>query len=135
MIVDASIAIKWLVAEEQSDIANRLIGSGFLAAPELIACEIANAIWKKWARKEIAAVPPRLPRVLDLLDEIVPVAPFALRAAELAIELDHPVYDCFYLALAEARRDAVVTADAKLIAKLAPTAYQDLVVPLRDVAA
>jgi predicted nucleic acid-binding protein len=34
----------------------------------------------------------------------------------LAIRLKHPIYDCFYLALAERERCALVTADARLIA-------------------
>jgi predicted nucleic acid-binding protein len=34
----------------------------------------------------------------------------------LAIRLKHPIYDCFYLALAERKRCALVTADARLIA-------------------
>jgi predicted nucleic acid-binding protein len=134
MIVDASVAIKWLVAEENTDIANGLIGSTYLAAPELIACEVANGVWKKWARKELASVPQRLPFVLQLFDEIFPVTPFAFRAAELAIELNHPAYDCFYLALAEARGDVVVTADARFIDKLAPTSYKALVMPLAGIA-
>ncbi len=135
MIVDASVAMKWLVAEEDTDIANRLIGRDYLAAPELIACEIANGIWKKWVRKQLTAVPQRLPFVLQLFDEVFPVTPYAFRAAELAVELDHPAYDCFYLALAEARGDVVVTADARFIAKLAVTPFAQLVIPLSEVAA
>ena len=37
-------------------------------------------------------------------------------AMALAIRLKHPIYDCFYLALAERERCALVTADARLIA-------------------
>ena len=134
MIVDASVAIKWLVAEEDSNIAHGLIGSGPLAAPDLIACEIANAVWKKWARKELLAVPQRLPLVLQLFDEVLPVTPYAFRAAELAIELNHPAYDCFYLAMAEARGDVVVTADARFIAKLVPSPYAGMIKSLREAA-
>ena len=34
-------------------------------------------------------------------------------AARLAVDLDHPVYDCFYLALAVQTQYPVVTADAR----------------------
>jgi predicted nucleic acid-binding protein len=34
----------------------------------------------------------------------------------LPIRLKHPIYDCFYLALAEREQCAVVTADLKLLA-------------------
>jgi predicted nucleic acid-binding protein len=37
-------------------------------------------------------------------------------AMALPIRLKHPIYDCFYLALAEREQCAVVTADLKLLA-------------------
>jgi predicted nucleic acid-binding protein len=62
--------------------------------------------------KEIAA---RLHRgVLELR----PTAPLAPRAVELALGLDHPVYDCFYLALAETEKAELVTADLRLEGRL-----------------
>ena len=39
-VVDASVAVKWLVAEEDADIADRLVASGQeLHAPRLMASE------------------------------------------------------------------------------------------------
>jgi predicted nucleic acid-binding protein len=38
------------------------------------------------------------------------------QALEIAIHLNHSIYDCFYLALAERERCASITADAKLLA-------------------
>jgi predicted nucleic acid-binding protein len=43
----------------------------------------------------------------------------ARRAVDLAILLDHSTYDCMYLALAEAAKRPFVTADARLLRKLA----------------
>jgi predicted nucleic acid-binding protein len=37
-------------------------------------------------------------------------------ALAIAINLNHPIYDCFYLALAQRERCAIITADAKLLA-------------------
>ena len=48
----------------------------------------------------------------------------------LARELDHPVYDCFYLALAEREGVQLLTADARLIGRLAGTARAGLCRPL-----
>ena len=54
----------------------------------------------------------------------VPVAvPSSMRqiaaaAARLAVDLDHPVYDCFYLALAVQEQYPVVTADARFHEKV-----------------
>ena len=48
LVVDASVAVKWLIAEEGSDAAHRLAaGADDLHAPRLMASEIANALWRK----------------------------------------------------------------------------------------
>ena len=43
-------------------------------------------------------------------------------AIELACQLKHPAYDCFYLALADLLGTAVVTADLKFANKVADPA-------------
>ena len=54
LVVDASVAVKWLIAEENSDAAHRLAASGDdLHAPRLMASEIANALWRKARMGEI----------------------------------------------------------------------------------
>jgi len=46
-IVDASVALKWLVVEENAAQAVSLLQSGSdLFAPRLIIDEVANALWK-----------------------------------------------------------------------------------------
>lgn len=48
LVVDASVAVKWLVPEEHSEAAARLTVSGEdLHAPRLLAAELANALWRK----------------------------------------------------------------------------------------
>ena len=49
LVVDAGVAIKWLVAEENSDAADRLpAGGDDLHAPRLMTSEIAKALWRKF---------------------------------------------------------------------------------------
>ena len=50
-------------------------------------------------------------------DALIPIEDLRLRALELSLELDHPIYDCFYLALAERERVPLVCADGALKAK------------------
>ena len=64
---------------------------------------------------QAADVPRALP---ETLAERSPLAPLAARALAIAAELRHPAYDCFYLALAEARDANLITADRRLIASL-----------------
>ena len=133
MIVDASVAIKWLVVEENSDLASRLILRGDLIAPDLIASEIANVMWKKFQRKELSGLPSGLATIIDVFDRIEPSARFIVKAAELALELKHPAYDSFYLALAQATGQKIVTADQRLLNKLSNTPYAELLLTLEDV--
>jgi predicted nucleic acid-binding protein len=132
MIVDASVAIKWLAPEAESDLADRLLIDGDLAAPDLIFAELANAIWKKQRRGEIVAAPPSLDRFSEYFDVIEPCQNLAVRATEIAVALDHPAYDCFYLALAESLGEQLVTADLRLLGKVRTTPYSGLVIPLNE---
>ena len=54
LVVDASVATKWLVPEDNSDIANDLTVAGHeLLAPRLMAFEVGNTLWRKARRGEI----------------------------------------------------------------------------------
>lgn len=116
-VVDASVAVKWLVAEEFSDEAAGLLEDGStLAAPALIFAEAANALWALRRRGDIA--PADMTAAVDALKAAPLAVPFAMpqlaaAAARLAADIDHPVYDCFYLALAIQTGYPVVTADVR----------------------
>lgn len=48
LVVDASVAVKWLIAEDDSNIAREMAArEEDLHAPRLMASEIANALWRK----------------------------------------------------------------------------------------
>lgn len=49
--------------------------------------------------------------------ELYPMRALLEPATQLAIDLDHPAYDCVYLALAMANGWQFVTADMRLVAK------------------
>lgn len=125
MIIDASVAFKWFVVEEGSDEAIAWVGRAELMAPVLIHTEVANAIRKRVRRGELASAGAG--EQLSYLDEVIRTVeetPFLPRAFELALELDHSVYDCVYLALAEAMGEQMLTADEKFIAKATASAHE-----------
>ncbi len=135
LVVDASVAVKWLVPEDDSDIAHDLAAGGDdLHAPRLMASEIANAVWRKARLGEIErgkagtmiASVPGMP-VRWNADETV-----CTDAIRLALALDRPVYDCVYLALAHRIGAAVVTADRRFANALAPTEHGDAIMTLAD---
>src|ERR687898_3520775 len=120
LVVDASVAFKLFAQEDGTDRALQLIERGEpIVAPDLILAEVCNAAWKSLRRGELA--PPQFDAILNDVAQpfarLVPLEP----AAALTRELDHPVYDCLYLALAQAENVSLVTADRRLVAALGAT--------------
>lgn len=118
LVVDASVAALWVLQQPGFDRAEALYNEPRLIAPSLIAAEIGSALWKAVRRGD--ATPDHALIAFDAallpLHEIMPSEDLRLRALEIAIELDYPIYDCFYLALAERERCALVTADKRFVA-------------------
>lgn len=135
IVVDASVALKWFLPEPDSPKAEELLESHeILVAPTLIVSEVCNATWKRLRRGETTAqhadwVPDRVGAIGMIL---IPDEALAAAAMQIARRLDHPVYDCFYLALAEQRDAKMVTADRPLIARLHGTGWEDRVQALAD---
>lgn len=122
-IVDASVAIKWLLPEPGADHAQVLLESGErLAAPALIRVEVAAAIARKVRMKELA--PRDGGTAFDLWLRCITAGAIALvpdevhlqAAWKIATKLNHPLQDCLYLAAAESLAAALVTADRKFVA-------------------
>lgn len=120
MIIDASVAFKWIVEEPGSDAADALVGRGDLFVPHLLFSEVGHAWWKRVSSGEVDPMEPfeRHFRELRQVVVVVDESEVQARALELAIRFKHPVYDCVYLALAEARDDELITADDKFLKAL-----------------
>lgn len=126
VVIDASIAVRWLFPVSEDLRADEIARSeGPLIAPDLVIAEIANAAWKFVAFDGLA--PETAATVIATaevgFDELVPSAALKERALQIAIDIRHPAYDCFYLALAEQRDCQLVTADLRFTAKCAQTAF------------
>ncbi|MBP7337522.1 type II toxin-antitoxin system VapC family toxin [Niveispirillum sp.] len=135
IVVDASVAVKWLVTEDDSTAAVRLCALP-LAAPDLLSAEVASIMWKKVRRGEVT--PAIAQAALLVLAEmgigLVPGSRLAGKALSLACELDHSPYDMFYVALAIERDIPLVTADNRLINKVQQVGFgwARLVTPLTE---
>ena len=56
VVVDASVAVKWFLPEVHAEAARQLLRDKMtLLAPDLIWAEVANALWRKWRDRELAA--------------------------------------------------------------------------------
>ena len=137
LVVDASVAVKWLIAEDGSEIALAPVARGDeIYAPRLMASEVANALWRKARLGEIerSEASAMMAAVTEMpvrwsADETV-----CADALRLALALDRPVYDCVYLALAHRIGAPMVTADLRFANALAPTEHGDKVLTLADYA-
>ncbi len=119
IVVDASVAVKWVLPEDRSEQAAAIRGEDDdLIAPSLVCAEIGSAIWRAAVRGDVPAAEARkhLQVAIAHYSRIIPLEELADRAIELAIRLRHPIYDCLYLALAERERCTLITADARLVA-------------------
>lgn len=129
LVVDASVACKWFIADAGSQAVEALFAPEHVFfAPDLIVAEVCNIAATKLRRGEIAAeqASGMVDRIGDFFDEIVPSAALARRAFAMANELAHPAYDCFYLALAELRNARLVTADERFLERLSRTPWKSL---------
>ena len=125
LVIDASIAVKWVVEEDATPEALALRQKAKLIAPELLVAECANILWKKVQRgellKEEALLAARLLQGAEI--ELLPTRFLFEAATRMSIEINHPAYDCLYLALAvEAlaveKKCQFVTADERFLRKL-----------------
>ncbi len=120
LVIDASIAVKWVVEENGTPEALALHQRARLIAPELLVAECANILWKKVQRNELsreeALLAARLLQGVEI--ELLPTRFLLEAATKISIEINHPAYDCVYLALAVQNKCQFVTADERFLRKL-----------------
>ena len=136
-VVDASVAVKLLLDEHDSDAARELVASGDeLHAPRLMASEVGNALWRRARLGQIerADAGSALASMTDMPVRWNEDETLSADAVRLALALDHPVYDCMYLALAHRIGATVVTADRRFVTAVAPTEHGEAVITLSDYA-
>ena len=133
LVVDASVAVKWLVEEEYSAAAERLLdGSHELYAPRLMASEVGNALWRKarMGEMERSRAGALAAAISEMAVSWIGDEGICSDAVRLSLALDRPVYDCVYLALAHRMGATLVTADARFANALAGTEHGGAVVTL-----
>lgn len=96
--------------------------------------ELENVFWKKHRRGEMTATD-----IDDAMEDmgsgvvgLLPTGGLLPRAPLLARSLDHPVYDCLYLAAAEAVDGRFVTADRRFFATVSQSAHRERTIWIED---
>jgi len=117
LVLDASAVLRLITHDPiASDWAEPLGEAPLVLAPELMLTEVANALWKLQRGGGLAGMDPHqlLADAADLVDQIEPDRHLQVEALALACHLNHPVYDCLYLALARREAALLLTADRRL---------------------
>jgi predicted nucleic acid-binding protein len=128
-VVDASVALKWLVLEDLSDHADRLLqdslaGAEHISAPPLLQSEITNALHQRQRRGNITAAYADRALANFLAVPLEIVEPPGLYSAALALARRYDLaatYDAQYLALAQALDADLWTADRDLLGRVPRT--------------
>jgi len=121
-VLDASVAAKVFIDEEGSSAAEAFVLSGVrLVAPELVLVELANVAVKRLRAGDISrgAADHMIATAPTVFDELVSSKDLFERAFALAAEHGISTYDAMYVALAEDRGRDLVTADTRLIRRMA----------------
>jgi predicted nucleic acid-binding protein len=117
LVIDASVGLKWIVEEEDSDLAGAAAQGRSLYAPALFAYEAANALQMR-VRRGLLTVPAARDAFADLARSPLILVPASyasvVPAMTIAGELSHTVYDSAYLALAAELGCPMLTADRRL---------------------
>ena len=135
IVADATVAVRWTIQMPLSAEAEGLLRQPApIIAPDLVVAEVANAFLTA-----LRVSPGATQRAKDGLEflprwfwELVPLQTLRMDAFEIGLELVHPAYDCFYLALASQRDCPLITTDEHLIRKVAGSPHAARVTHLRD---
>ncbi len=121
IVVDASVAIKWLWPEAGSDEARRLLDQNTaLIAPALIDLEVIGAITRRHRLGDLAE--HRARTTIECWDELIrdnvmrlmPMDTLRERATAIAFQMRHPLGDCYYVAAGQLHNARLITADKLL---------------------
>ena len=118
IIVDSSVALKWFLPEEGSEEAKDLLRKDSLGAPDLLLYEVSNALTCefKLTLKDIQEALQDF-YALKIQLFILPEKGF-YRTLEISRHYELTSYDASFIALAEALKRDLITADQKLLKKV-----------------
>jgi predicted nucleic acid-binding protein len=120
VVVDASVAVKWVVEEQHSAQANLLLQCEARHAPDHWQAEAVNALWSKVFKGELVATDAeeRMAVLLRAPVRVAAISGLLPRAFAIAVARSVTIYDSLYIALAERLEIPFITADEALIRRM-----------------
>ncbi len=136
LVVDASVAAKWFVEEENSTAALSVLSEGNrLHAPDFFLLEMDSIFWK-WIRRDVITL-TEAESLRETLHRYPvtfhPLTPLIEPAFAIANRTGSTVYDSVYVALAALLEGKMVTADRKLYDSLGNSPFAENIIWLEDI--
>ncbi len=124
IVIDASAALRWFIPASATASTYPLPDTDQpLVAPDLFLAEVRNTALVHMRKKELAR--EQAVAMVSTIDKLMagyfPMADITEMAWSMALEFDHSVYDCYYIALARQLDTVLVSADQRMIRKFAST--------------
>jgi predicted nucleic acid-binding protein len=130
-VIDTSALVKYVLPEEDSSAAEKLVASHHagmvnLIAPEYILVESANVLWKHLQRHNVRPeeAVTSFRALTDLGMRLVPNGDLLEDALILAADNGITVYDALFCALAVRENVPLITSDNALVRRLTGTGVQ-----------
>lgn len=126
LVIDASVALKWIFPEEHSEEALKLFKTHSEASvPDFFFAEIGSVLWQRVKKGSITSEEAQLTaqsfESLPLTLVHHSTRPLLPAALEIAYQTGATVYDSLYVALAQREGSHCITADRKLVELLNKT--------------
>lgn len=122
IVVESSVVIKWFVTEPLSDASRRVLdgyqsGAFTLMAPDLLAAEIGNIVWKKYRFQGLAKeyAEQIITAFRELNIELTSNTELLVETLRIAMTHERTLYDSLYIALSERENCVYITADQRLV--------------------
>lgn len=118
-VVDASVALKWFLKEENSDKAEKLLklhieSEILIVIPELFFYEVINGL--RYKKTTLENLRKSITELFDLQLHYESVSEkIMIRTTEISSEYDLTIYDATYISLAEKMNAKLITADEKIL--------------------
>ena len=135
IVVDANVAVKWVIEQPHVEQARSIVERGVdLLVPGMFVAEVTSTLWQYARAQHIDKdqASSGIASILRLISHVERDVHLADDALAMGLELNYAPYDCFYLVLAMRRGAPFVTADRRLINRLATTKYKKHVIHLAD---
>lgn len=124
--------MRWIADEANAELSATLLGRDDLVAPDLLAVEVGSALRRKASMGELTRdqVADGFALIFRSIQFHSSSPELMARAFDLSAAPAHPIYDCVYVALAEALNGQFVTNDLELAKRIRRGGFGSLLLDL-----